>query len=543
MSNSLINIGVTGLNAGRSKLNVISNNISHTHTAGYNRQQILFKQVGGTVTGSGVDASAVDRVFDSFVVNQLRQATSESGAAGAYYSKLAKIDKLFADNEGSIPNQLENVFSSLKKLSSKAGDIASRQSVLSNFESLINQFNKTDRYLREQIISVNTDLVNSVNKINDYTKQIAELNEKIAKPAGSTGLEQPNNLLDQRDQLVNALNAVIGVTVTEQNQQYHISMANGLSLVQGSAVTALSVESSVADVSLNAVVYTHPSGEQQELNLNFITSGSLNGLLTFRDGPLVDTRNQLALLALHVANRFNNVHGGGVDLDGQRGEPLCHYDLPSSAIAANHNKGHAALKLEYVNIESIKASDYKLEYEGTHWTVSHLSDRSKITIEMKEDKLVFDGLSVEITGSAVKGDAFIIKPVAGVAGSLKSLLFDPSKLAAGIGDDKNGISDNRNIENLLKIQDEKLIEGKSTLHDAYVSLVGFVGSETHSAKVSAVTSENIVHQISDENQSISGVNIDEEYISMQVYMQYYQANAQIIQTAKTLFDTILGIVK
>lgn len=542
MSNSLINIGVTGLNAGQSKLNVIGNNISHTYTEGYNRQQILFKQVGGTGTGSGVHVSAVDRIFDNFVVNQLREATSESGAAGAYHNKLEKIDKLFADNEGSIPNQLKNLFSSLKKLSSRADDIASRQSVLSNFESLINQFNKTDRYLREQIINVNTDLANSVNKINHYTKQIAELNEKIAKPAGSTGGEQPNSLLDERDQLVNALNAVIGVTVTEQNRQYHLSIANGLSLIQGAAVTSLSVESSAADVSLNAVIYTHPSGEQQELNLDFIASGSLNGLLTFRDGPWVDARNQLGLLSLHVASRFNDVHGAGSDLNGWQGRPLCHYDLPSGVAAAN-NKGHPALKLEYVNIQRVKASDYKLEYDGEHWMVSHLSNHSEVDIEMKEGKLVFDGLSVEITGSAEQGDAFIIKPVAGVAGSLKSLLSDPTLLAAGIGDDKNGISDNRNIEDLLKIQDEKLIEGKSTLHDAYVSLVSFISSETHSAKVSAVTSENIVHQISNENQSISGVNIDEEYISMQVYMQYYQANAQIIQTAKTIFDTILGVVK
>lgn len=542
MSNSLINIGVTGLNAGQSKLNVISNNISNTYTAGANRQQILFKQADGTGAGGGVHVSGVDRIFDSFVVNQLRQATSESGAAGAYYNKLAKVDKLFADNEGSIANQLQNVFSSLKKLSSKAGDIASRQSVLSNFESLINQFNKTDRYLREQIINVNTDLVNSVNKINDYTKQIAELNEKIAKPVGSTGGEQPNNLLDQRDQLVNELNAAIGVTLTEQNRQYHISIANGLSLVQGSEVTSLSVESSSADLSLNTVIYTHPSGEQQELHLDFIKSGSLNGLLTFRDGPLVDVRNQLGLLALHLANSFNDVHGGGIDLNGQRGEPLCCYDLPS-AVAAENNKGHMALKLAYVNSESIKASDYNLEYDGEHWMVSRLSDDSQVKIEMRNGKLLFDGLSVEITGSAEKGDAFIIKPVAGVAGSLKSLISDPGKLAAGIGDDKHGISDNRNIENLLKIQDEKLIEGKSTLNDAYVSLVSFVGSETHSAKVSAVTSENITNQISDENQSISGVNIDEEYISMQLCMQYFQANAQIIKTADTIFATILAIVK
>ena len=96
---------------------------------------------------------------------------------------------------------------------------------------------------------------------------------------------------------------------------------------------------------------------------------------------------------------------------------------------------------------------------------------------------------------------------------------------------------------LLDIQNEKLVNGTKTLNSAYTSLVSYIGSETQTAKISAQSSQNITQEIYEQNQSISGVNIEEEYISMQVYMQYYQANAKVIDAATTIFDTILGLAK
>ena len=116
-----------------------------------------------------------------------------------------------------------------------------------------------------------------------------------------------------------------------------------------------------------------------------------------------------------------------------------------------------------------------------------------------------------------------------------------NQLATGLADDENGTGDNRNVAKFLEIQNEKLINGTKTLNSAYNTLVSYIGSETHTAKISLQSNQNITDQIYEQNQSISGVNIEEEYISMQVYMQYYQANAKVIDAATTLFDTILGL--
>ena len=547
MSNSLMNTGISGLNAAQNMLNVISNNISNAHTTGYNRQQQILQQANSSkynfgFVGNGVSVNSVNRAFNQFVVGQLRQSQSQNGSIKAYYNELSKVDNLLAENDNSISSQLNNLFASLNKLTTNAGDASSKQTVISNLTSLVSQFNKTEMSLKNQIANINTELSNNVDQINAYTKQIAELNQKISKLQAVSGGNEPNALLDERDQLVNELSEIVGINVTEQNGQYNISLANGLNLVQGSTVNTLSVQPSKDDPSLNAIVYTHNSGATQELTSQNIASGRINGLLAFRDGPLSESRNQLGLIALNLAERFNQVQMSGVDINGDQGEKLLDYQKPSS-IANTKNQGNASVNIDYQSVNDVKASDYKIEYNGSDWVVTRLSDNTQITLQLEEGKLIFDGLSIEITGNAVSGDSFLLKPVADIASSLQLLVKDVNKLATGIADDENGSGDNRNVAKFLEIQNEKLINGTKTLNSAYTSLVSYIGSETHTAKISAQSSQNITQQIYEQNQSISGVNIEEEYISMQVYMQYYQANAKVIDAATTIFDTILGLAK
>lgn len=547
MANSLINTGISGLNAAQNMLNVISNNISNAHTTGYNRQQIILSQANSThsgkgFTGNGVKVNAVNRAYNQFIVDQLRQAQSHAGSVNAYYGELSKIDNLFSNKESSLSSQINDLFSNLNKLSSNAADPAGRQTVMSSLESLVSQFNKTEINLKNQINNVNNELAKNVDKINSYTQQIAELNQKIVRLQNVSGGHEPNDLLDQRDQLVSELNEIIGVNVTEQNGQYNLSLMNGLNLVQGSNVNLLSVQPSSADPNLFSIIYTHNSGAIQELTSQNINSGSLHGLLTFRDGPLNESRNQLGLIALNLADRFNEVNCSGVDIQGNPGERLFDFAKPTT-IANNKNQGQATIDAVYNKVTDVKASDYEITFIGGEWIVTRLSDNQQITTETKDGQLIFDGLTISINDTPVEGDSFILKPVAEIASSLKMATKDPNKIASGIADNENGAGDNRNIAKLLDIQNEKLVNNNMTLSNAYASLVSYIGSETQSAKTSASASNNIVNQINEQNQSISGVNIEEEYITMQVYMQYYQANAKIIDAATTIFDTILGLTK
>ncbi|MNV55077.1 Flagellar hook-associated protein 1 [compost metagenome] len=119
-------------------------------------------------------------------------------------------------------------------------------------------------------------------------------------------------------------------------------------------------------------------------------------------------------------------------------------------------------------------------------------------------------------------------------------ISDESKLAMA-GSATGGESDNLNGKALLALQTSKVVGGNKSFNDAYASLVSTVGSTTSSLKTSAATKNNVVTQLSNQQQSISGVNLDEEYGNLQRFQQYYLANAQVLQTASTLFDALINI--
>nr|WP_265349449.1 flagellar basal body rod C-terminal domain-containing protein [Enterobacter hormaechei] len=93
---------------------------------------------------------------------------------------------------------------------------------------------------------------------------------------------------------------------------------------------------------------------------------------------------------------------------------------------------------------------------------------------------------------------------------------------------------------MLKIQNEKLIGG-STLTEAYSSLVGTIGSNARAVKSGISSAEIDLQTKYDAKQALSGVDMNEETVNMQMFIQYYQANAQILQTATTMFDSLLSI--
>ncbi|AGQ31759.1 flagellar hook-associated protein FlgK [Serratia liquefaciens] len=548
MSNSLINTAMSGLNAAQVALSTVSNNISNYNVAGYNRQTAILAQNGGMSTmsgfiGNGVTVTSVNREYNQFITNQLRGAQSQAGAQNAYFEKISQIDNLLASKTNTLSTNMQDFFSNLENLVSNAGDDAARQTVLGKANGLVNQFNNTDKYLRDMDSGVNQQLSDSANQINSYSQQIAKLNDEITRLRGSGG--EPNALLDQRDQLVTELNQVVGVQVMQQDgDAYTVSFANGLTLVQGSNAYQVEAVPSSGDPSRLTIGYNRGNGVS-EVPEGQITSGSVSGVLKFRSESLDSARNQLGQLALAMADSFNQQHRAGFDLNGDAGTDF--FSFGGGRVVDNsRNAGDAALSVSYTDTSKVKANDYRVEFDGSNWQVSRLPDNVKVNATASVDAttgkptLSFDGLKVDIDGTAQKNDSFTVKPVSDVAGSLKVAITDSANIAAA-GKDDSGRGDNENAKKLLDLQTKKLVDGKATFSGAYASMVSSVGNQTASAKVSATSQANIVKQLTIQQQSISGVNLDEEYGELLRFQQYYMANAQVIQTASSMFDALLNI--
>ncbi|GAB7215505.1 hypothetical protein OS42_21160 [Dickeya oryzae] len=203
----------------------------------------------------------------------------------------------------------------------------------------------------------------------------------------------------------------------------------------------------------------------------------------------------------------------------------------------------------------IKASDYTVKFVGpaaSDWSITRLSDgvdlSSSATYAAASGStpasLIFDGMKLDITGTPAAKDVFTVKGVRDVVVGMSVVISDSSKIAAAgssLTSTSGGVSDNTNAKALLNLQTAKLVEGKSSISQAYASLVGDIGNKTSTAKVTDTSQKNVVSQLTTEQQSVSGVNLDEEYGDLIRFQQYYMANAKVIQTASTIFDSLLAI--
>ncbi|QSW36975.1 flagellar hook-associated protein FlgK [Leclercia pneumoniae] len=545
---SLINSAMSGLGAAQAALNTVSNNISSYNVAGYTRQTTVLGASNSTLTGggwvgNGVYVSGVQREYDAFITNQLRSAENQGSALTTRYQQMSKIDDVLSGNANNLSTTMQDFFTSLQTLVSNAEDPAARQTVLGKADGLVNQFKVNDQYLRDQDKQINTAIGTSVDQINNYAKQIASLNDQISRLTGVGAGASPNNLLDQRDQLVSELNKIVGLEVTVQDgNSYNVSFGNGYTLVQGSTSNELAAVKSHANTNRITVAYVDKVAGNVEIPEKLLTTGSLGGMLSFRTEELDSARNTLNQLALSFANAMNEQHTKGFDSQGKQGGEL--FKIGKPAIYSNEkNNGDAVItaSISATDSKSVQATDYKLEYVGPTWTVTRLSDKTTQTLTPDASgNLSFDGLDINISGNPEPKDSFIIQPVVDAIMNMDLDISDATKLALASASD-SGESDNRNGQALLDLQNSKVVGGTKTFNDAYASLVSTVGSKTATLKTSSTTQNNVATQLSNQQQSISGVNLDEEYGNLQRYQQYYMANAQVLQTASALFDALLSI--
>lgn len=132
--------------------------------------------------------------------------------------------------------------------------------------------------------------------------------------------------------------------------------------------------------------------------------------------------------------------------------------------------------------------------------------------------LSFGGINVAVSGTPADQDTFAISPNTG-----------------GQGDSRNGAL-------LAGLQSATVLDGKNaTYQTTYAQMVNFVGNKTREAQIAGEASDASVKQATDQQQSVSGVNLDEEAANLLRYQQAYQACGKVMQIASTLFDTLISI--
>ena len=142
---SLINTGLTGLNAAQMGLQTAGHNIANASTPGYNRQQIVQTTnvaLGGSVgmIGQGVNVATVRRVYDDLLFGQGLQAQSQSSQLDSYYSQIGQINNMFGDPNSGLSPALAGFFSGVQDLANNPESVPSRQQLLNSAQTLAARF-------------------------------------------------------------------------------------------------------------------------------------------------------------------------------------------------------------------------------------------------------------------------------------------------------------------------------------------------------------------------------------------------------------------
>lgn len=334
---SLLNIGTSALLTSQTALSTTSNNISNVNTEGYSRQRAdqatrIPNYEGNFYVGSGVTVTSVERIYDSFLANQVRSYTSQESQQSSFLSYSNQVDNLLGSSELGLNDGFDAFFAATQEVANDPTSISARQVMLTQGELLANRFNTMDAQLGQLERDIDNDISVAVDDINNLTRGIAELNQAILEAEGSANGATPNDLLDKRDKLINELSEYVSVTTVEQsNGSVNIFIGNGQGVVVGSSQVDLST---ISDSSFDPPRLNITFGPSQIDVTSQITGGSLGGALQFRTEIIDDTRTELDLLAESLVTAVNTVHSNGYDLDGNAGGDF--FD-PTAITAADIN--------------------------------------------------------------------------------------------------------------------------------------------------------------------------------------------------------------
>jgi flagellar hook-associated protein 1 FlgK len=431
---SLLSIGKTGLLAAQVGLSTTGNNIANAATPGYSRQTAVQADAytqffGYGYLGTGTQVTAIRRSYDDFLANQLRNAQANQAALDMYTSQISQVDNLLADTTSGLSPALKDFFAGVQDANSNPASTASRQALLSSTNSLVSRFQDLNSRLQEIGDGVNGQLKSTVNEINSYSRQIADLNGQIA--AGGTDPDRlPNDLLDHRDQLLTELNKLVKINVVPAaNNAVSVTFGNGQPLVLSTTPYALATSTSPTDVTRVQVGY-QAGNNFTPLPDRVITGGQLGGLVDFRGGALDKAQNALGQIAAGLATSFNAQHVLGQDLNGNPGTPM--FGPINAYVAANSNNSMgstATITAVVSDASALTASDYSVDYDlsTAAYTVTRLSDGTKFPVTGSPQTI--DGVDYTFGGVPAGNDNFLVRPAYNAVESLSVLISDPRKVA------------------------------------------------------------------------------------------------------------------
>jgi flagellar hook-associated protein 1 FlgK len=460
---AMMDTGKRSLMNSQTALQTVGHNIANKTTEGFSRQRVeLLSNVpigeGNLQIGMGARAGVITRVNNPWLEKQIQREGMSMGYEDSRSDAMSRVEQVYNEQNNKGLNQyVTDFFNSFRELSNNPESLASRTMVRESATAMTKDFTR----LTDQLHAVQEDLdgqiKTSVEEINQITKEIASLNEKVQ--AVEVQKVPANDERDRRDLLLKKLGEKIDISWAEGRDGL-VTVTAGRTAILVSGTGSQDLKAATTNTRNRAEVFFQGTGTPANIT-DQITGGRIGGALQVRDHVIEDLLTEADKMAYTLAKEVNAAHIEGFDKYGKSG--VLFFEMPADM------KGAAA------------------------------------------------GISVN-----------------------KTVYNDVGKIAAASKPDAPGDNTVANVISSLQYR-QVMDGGTATMDDFYNTQVGQVGALTQRAVKAQESQKNMMSQLTNIRESISGVSLDEETTKMIEFQKAYDASARLIRTADEMFDTVLNL--
>ncbi|GAB3596333.1 flagellar hook-associated protein FlgK [Angustibacter peucedani] len=317
----------TALNAlmsQRAALTLTGQNIANANTPGYTRQRaelaavVTPTQAGMmsssliTQNGGGVTVSSIRRLADAFVDARQREAHSQASYSTATSAALDQVEQVLGEpSDTGLSSQLQEFWGAWQGVANTPDSVPARQALLSKAATVVGTIQRGRAALDSAYGDTRAQLDALVTQVNTTAKGVADLNDKI-RIATASG-NPPNELMDQRDQLVLQLSELVGAK-SSPNSDGSVSVSvNGVGIVSTTRAATLSASggASIDSSTSTPLQLTWSTGAAATF-----TAGQVGGVVDVLRQVYPEAADGYDQVAAALASSVNAVHATGQDLDG-----------------------------------------------------------------------------------------------------------------------------------------------------------------------------------------------------------------------------------
>ncbi|MDR2398592.1 MAG: flagellar hook-associated protein FlgK [Spirochaetaceae bacterium] len=325
-----IELGKRAVSAHEQALNTTGHNLANASTEGYSRQRVEFsafspiympglnrEETPGQL-GQGMSVERIERLRDQVLDKRIVAQAGGEGYWGTRDPYVRMLEQIYLEvGDNSVRGKMDAFWDAWQELSLYPTDTAPRISVVERGQTLIDGIHDRYQSLKGLQSMVEEDIQLTVSRVNELSRQIAGLNKDIQKVRAQG--DNPNDLLDRRDLLVDKLSSIVDITIDNRDPDEYLVHTAGMVLVQGRIGRQFVLEagSSTTGMETEAFSQIHWADTGEEIHFR---GGSLAALVDLRDQTIQSEIQSLDSMTMNFVDLVNEVHRSGYGANGLTGQ-------------------------------------------------------------------------------------------------------------------------------------------------------------------------------------------------------------------------------